>query len=353
MSGLALVVLGVVLVAVNGVFVAAEFSLLSAHAERLDDLAERARVRSATRLLEQRERSLAVAQAGVSTCSVLLGAVVVAGGAGPLRSALGDMGMSDWAAAAAGVTAVLLVVAAVHLVLGELVPRSIAIESPERTLVAVAPVQRLASVVLAPSAALARGAARLVTGATGVVRSRFRGARSTDHLAAVLGASRASGQIDEAQHDRLVAALSFRGLTVRDVMTPSGGLVTVPHTVTVAQAEELVHRSGHSRVLVVGDRPDEVVGFLHVKDLLALTEAGEDQLLPPGTVRVALRVAPGDLLEDVLPRMRRARRHVAVVIEKDGVVGLVTLEDLLEAIVGEIRDESDGGHPDRKERGTS
>jgi CBS domain containing-hemolysin-like protein len=129
-------------------------------------------------------------------------------------------------------------------------------------------------------------------------------------------------------------------------MAPRDQLVTVPTTATVAEAEDLVHRSGHSRVLVVGSGPDDVAGFLHAKDLLRLPADQRDGLLPPGLVRVALRVRPDERLTDLLPRMRRARRHVAVVSDRDAagagpVLGLVTLEDILESIVGDIRDESD------------
>lgn len=344
MTGVVLMLSTVVLVALNAVFVATEFSLLSARASRMTAIGDAGRRQRAARsLLLDRERSLAVAQAGVTTCSVLLGAVVVAGGSQSLRGAFDGIGITGAGATVLAVGMVLVVVSAIHLVLGELVPRALAMSSPERALVVLAPVQQLATIVLAPVAGSARVAARAITRVTGAVRAGLGGARSSDHLAAVLGASRASGQLDASQHERLLAALSFRGLRVSDVMTSSEQLVTVPHTVTVAEAEELVHRSGHSRVLVVGSRPDEVVGFLHVKDLIALDEAAQSELLPPGTVRVALRVGPDDPLEDVLPRMRRARRHVAVVVEDGRVVGLVTLEDLLEAIVGEIRDETDGG----------
>ena len=146
-------------------------------------------------------------------------------------------------------------------------------------------------------------------------------------------------------HDR-VATAARRQTFVAEVMAPASQLVTVPTTATVARAEELVHRSGHSRVLVVGASSDDVVGFLHAKDLLRIADEDRDGLLPSGLVRVALRVRAEDRLSDLLPRMRRARRHVAVVSERDDrgverVVGLVTLEDVLEAIVGDIRDEWD------------
>jgi CBS domain containing-hemolysin-like protein len=124
------------------------------------------------------------------------------------------------------------------------------------------------------------------------------------------------------------------------VMARRDRIVTVPSTSTVAEAERLLNRSGHSRVLVVG-RDGRVTGFLHAKDLIALPPERRNGLLPAGLVRVALRVGPQDRLEEVLPRMRRARRHVAVVEEGGEVLGLVTLEDVLEAIVGDISDESD------------
>jgi len=126
-------------------------------------------------------------------------------------------------------------------------------------------------------------------------------------------------------------------------MAPRQHLVTVPNTATVAQAEELVHQSGHSRVLVLGAAPDQVTGFLHAKDLIAVPSEKRSGLLPPGIVRVALSVKSDDRLEDLMQKMRRTRRHVAVVMDHGHLLGLVTLEDILEAIVGEISDESDGG----------
>lgn len=151
----------------------------------------------------------------------------------------------------------------------------------------------------------------------------------------------ASGQINPSEGDLLVGAFSFLNVTVADVMAPASSLVTIPHTATIGEAEQLMVESGHSRVLVMGASPHEVIGFLHAKDLIALDAVGHDSLLPSGIILSALRVGPEEGLDDVLLKMRWARRHVAVVVRDGHLLGLITLEDVLEAIVGDIRDESD------------
>jgi CBS domain containing-hemolysin-like protein len=157
----------------------------------------------------------------------------------------------------------------------------------------------------------------------------------------MLATSAAEGELAPAEADLLSGALGFLRITVGEVMAPRADLVTVPSTATLQQAESLIHDSGHSRVLVTAEHTDEVMGFLHAKDLLRYGDEPPWGALPQGLVRVAQRVRPGETLADVLPKMRHARRHVAVVVEDGELLGLVTLEDLLEAIVGEITDESD------------
>ena len=240
------------------------------------------------------------------------------------------------------------------MVLGEVVPKGLAMSAPERTAVVLAPVHRGFVFVVRPVVVVLYGLARWGTRAVGVEPTdELVSAHTSAELAAMVEESRAMGEIDAGEHELLTGALGFLGVRVSDVMAPRRQLVTVPATATVAEAEELVHASGHSRVLVIGADPDDVVGFLHAKDLLRLPDDARSGLLPPGLVRVALRVGPGDRLPDVLPWMRRARRHVAVVVEGPELLGLVTLEDILEAIVGDIRDESDRGGGDRGHDGAS
>lgn len=352
MTPLVALLVASLLMLVNGAAVVAEGAVLSARRARLEEWQVSGRVGAerALRLLDDGDRTLAVSQLVVSTVAILLGWFAVPALAEPVSSLLSELGTGTGAARVIAVAAAFAAVVALLSVLGELLPRWAAAAAPERILCSAGSVVAGVVAVIGPVAAVPIAAARGMTRFLGLVRSRAPGswrpggeARTSAQLAELLGESWAGGQLAEAEHELALGALSLRERTVRDVMARRADLVTVPHTVTVAEAEALVHRSGHSRVLVLGDGPDEVVGFLHVKDLIALGPEHRDQFLPPGIVRVALRVRPDEPLDSVLVRMRRARRHVAVVLESGTVAGLVTLEDLLESLVGEIRDETDRG----------
>jgi CBS domain containing-hemolysin-like protein len=351
---------GVLLVAVlllagNAFFVAVEFGLLAARRARMELWVEDGRFGAAIALGQMRSLNLQLAacQLGITVMSLLLGWLIEPAVGHVLEGWFSAGPLPDRAGRVVGVAVALTIVAFFHMVLGEMVPKSIALTAPERTAAVLAPVQSAIVFVLRPLVVLLDQLSRLGTRLLRVEPADELGqAHTPTELAAMLEESRAGGELEATEHVLLAGALGFLGQRVAEVMSPAEDLVTVPATATVAEAEELVHRSGHSRVLVTGAGPDDVAGFLHAKDLLRLPADRRDGLLPPGLVRVALRVRPDERLTDLLPRMRRARRHVAVVTEADEagvarVVGLVTLEDILEAIVGDIQDETDRGSGDR------
>lgn len=338
-----LVLCAVLAVAGNAFFVAVEWALLGSRRDRLEHWIEQGTAPAvALTTFDDRDRQLAITQVGVACSSILLGWLAVAPLAAVLRAPFTERVAAERWLVAATVAVALVVIAVLHVALGAIVPRAVAVSAPERVLCRLSGAQRRVAIVLAPATTVATWLAAGVTGLLGVVRAATRrDSRSSDEIARMVDESRAGGRLQHSEHELLLAALSFRGRRVRDVMAPRRDLVTVPHTATIEQAAELVHRSGHSRVLVLGSDGEQVVGFLHAKDLIALGEDGLDEPLPAGLVRVALWVRPDEPLEEVLPRMRRARRHVAVVLDGTSVLGLVTLEDLLESIVGDIRDETD------------
>lgn len=283
------------------------------------------RTSAVVRAVEEPERSAGVLQVVLPVAAVVLGWVV----------AVAVRRWIDTSAVALLLAA--LVAGFVALVLVDALPRAAALAAPERTDRALTWPYRVLAVVAGPAVTVSGWVAGAVLLPVGMWLDAGRGRGHTaDELAELVG--------DEGRSDRgpdlLAGALGFPDARVEEVMARREQLVTVPRTSTVARAEDLVHRSGHSRVLVVGDS-GEVTGFLHAKDLLAVPKEQRAGFLPAGLVRVALRVEPQDHLRDVLLRMRRARRHVAVVEEGTELVGLVTLEDVLEAIVGDIRDETD------------
>jgi CBS domain containing-hemolysin-like protein len=339
-----ILVLAVVLVFANGFFVAVEFSLMAARRGRIEELAEEGSggARAALAGMRQLNLQLAASQLGISVVSLLLGWLIEPVVGEGLADLLGHSALPRGVSHALGLALGLVIVAFIHMVVGEMVPKSLALSAPERVAVALAPIHRIVVVVVRPAVASLYWLARLGTRLLGVQPTdELAHAHTAVELAVLVEESRAGGELERSEHELLVGALGFLAVQVDEVMAPREQLVTVPHTATVAQAEELVHESGHSRVLVLGEGADDVTGFLHAKDLIAVPMEQRDGFLPPGIVRVALRVGPHDPLEDVLPRMRRARRHVAVVVEGDRIRGLLTLEDILEAIVGDIRDETD------------
>lgn len=357
-----LVLLGILLIVANGFFVAVEFALLAARRGRIEDWAEQGRVGAASALAGMRSLNvqLAACQLGITAMSLMLGWIVEPVVGHALEDLLHRTALPEGASAVIGLAIALTLLSFVHMVAGEMVPKSVALSTPETTLVALAPIHRAVTTVLKPVVGLLNGLGLLGTRLLRIEPAdELTQAHTPEELGAMLDEAAAGGQLDATEAGRLSGALSFRRRVVSDVMADAAELVTVPATATITEAEDLIARSGHSRVLVTDG--GAVVGFLHVKDLLARPEVGTDDLLPAGVVRVALRVAPDETLPDVLFKMRRARRHVAVVQavssgsdDPGEMLGLVTMEDLLEAIVGDIRDESDrdetnGDESDRDE----
>lgn len=291
------------------------------------------RAAAAVRTVEEPDRSVGVLQVVLPVAAVVVGW-------------LAAVAVRRWIdASPVALVAAALVAGFVAVLVVDALPRAAALAAPERTLLALAWPYRGLAAAVGPLVTVSGWVAGAVLLPVGMWLDAGRGRGHTaDELAELVG--------DDGTADRgpglLVGALGFPDARVEEVMAHRDQLVTVPRTSTVARAEDLVHRSGHSRVLVVGDS-GEVTGFLHAKDLLAVPPEQRDGFLPAGLVRVALRVEPQDHLRDVLLRMRRARRHVAVVEEGTELVGLVTLEDVLEAIVGDIRDETDVD-PDAQQR---
>lgn len=331
------------LLVANGFFVAVEFSLLAARRARIELWAEEGRFGAASALAGMRRLNLQLAacQLGITVMSLLLGLLVEPVVGGALEHLLGGTALPESVSRASGLVIGLILVSYLHMVIGEMVPKSLALSSPERTVVMLAPLNRGITFLLTPVVVVLN---TLGNWGTRLLRVEPADELSQSHtameIAAMVEESAAGGEIEHDEHLLLSGALGFLSVTVQEVMTPRDRLVTVPSSATLGEAEALVHRSGHSRVLVTSPVDGDVVGFLHVKDLIR-NDGEPDAPLPVGLVRTALKVSPDAVLPDVLPRMRRARRHVAVVAEGAAVRGLVTLEDLLEAIVGDISDESD------------
>jgi len=342
------VLIGLLLVAANGFFVAVEFALLTARKVRVEAMAAEGRFGAKAALAGMRTLNLqlAASQLGITVMSLLLGWLVEPVVGGALEHVLGMTPLSERAANGLGLALALTMVALVHMVLGEMVPKSVALAEPERTVTALAPIHRLVATAVSPVVKVLYGTARAGTRLLGVdPTDELVEAHTPQELAVILQASHSSGELSAEELERLSGAMVFGARTAAQVMTPAHKLVVVPHGATVAETEELMLQSGHSRILV--QAPDgDVTGFLHVKDLIGLNPDHRDEPLPVGLVREASRVDAEAPLDEVLADVQRVRRHLAVVEHRPPggrptMVGLVTVEDLVEEIFGEIIDETD------------
>ncbi|MBL8779004.1 MAG: HlyC/CorC family transporter [Acidimicrobiales bacterium] len=345
--------LTVALLALNGWFVAVEFALITARRTKLEqDRQAGSRAAGVSiGLIDELSVQLAGAQLGVTVASLVLGYV-----AEPAVSHLIESAISTFVTLPEGVlrtigfvTGLSLVVLA-HMVLGEMVPKNLTLAAPERTLRLLALPTRALTTVLRPVIASLNAMANVGVWLLRVERrDTLSDIHSAAELATMLEASREEGLIADDQHELLASALDFGAAPVSTVMVPRDRVVHIRRGQTPAEIEEVIRSSGHSRLPVVGRDLDEVVGFIHAKDLLTLRPDARDLPLPERLLRTELvELDEAGTVEDAMVEMRRRRRHLGIARDRAGhTTGLVTLEDLVEELVGDIRDESDRDEPDR------
>jgi CBS domain containing-hemolysin-like protein len=328
----------VVLLLINAYFVAAEFALMTVRrsqleAARRDGTGRAGAVRTVLSALEQVSQMLTLVQLGVTIASVGLGAV-----AEPALARLFEGPLARWGIGAAhgvAATLALILVIYLHVVIGEVVPKNLAMAQPVRAALAFVP----------PLVVLARGlrpvirfltwvSNRLVRLAGADPADAVRSAFTAAEVASMVARSTAAGLLDDAE-GLVAGSLEFSDLQAKDVLVPLDDLVTVPPDATPDQVERQVALTGFSRfpVAAPGGR---LLGYLHVMDVLYAQGEERHRPLPQALIRRLAQVAPATEVEDVLAAMQRTGAHLA---EVEGECrGVVFLEDILEELVGEVRD---------------
>jgi CBS domain containing-hemolysin-like protein len=330
----------------NGFFVAAEFALLASRRSRIEQLANEGDRRARHALSGVRELTLmlAGAQLGITMCSLGLGAVAEPALARLIESALEDtVTLSSPVRHGIAFVVALSVVVFLHMVVGEMAPKSWAISHPEQSSLRLARAFRLYVWVFRPVIRLLNGVANLVVRALGVEPQDARAmAHSAADLLFLLEESAGHGDIEADQHELFTRSLHLSGRVAADAMTLRRDIVSAPSDAPVADLVEIAHSTGRTRVLVYEGDLDHVLGFVHAKDLLLLSAEARTTATARMLVRPAMVTPDGHLLEDLLLEMRTQRQHLAVVVDELGmVVGVVTLEDVIEELIGEFDDESD------------
>ncbi|GII87973.1 membrane protein [Sphaerisporangium siamense] len=322
----------VALLGVNGFFVGAEFALISARRTQIEPLARGGsrRARAVLGAMDDVPLMLAAAQLGVTLASLALGAVgepVLAHALEPLFAALGVPGSLVHPAAFA---LALLVVVSAHVIIGEMVPKNLALSGPDEAALWLVPTLRMVARTLRPVLVAINAISVAVLRAlkippTEEVRSVF----TSDEMPAVILESRRHLLLDQDEYDRMIATLALRARPVTSVMVPVADAVTVPATTTAADLQEYAGRHGHSRFPVRGNEPGRLSGYLHVLD--ALNGYAPDQPLPARPLPVVHRETS---LADVLATMRKRRAQLAAVGDDGGaVIGVVTLQDVLTGLL--------------------
>lgn len=340
MTGLALG-LTVLLLAGNAFFVGAEFAVITARRDRLEALAEagKVRARQAIRAGQELPLLIAGAQLGVTVCSLLLGALAEPAISHLLERPFDSLGVPAAVLHVAGFVIALTIVTMLHTMLGEMVPKNLAIAGPERAAMWLVPAHftfcRLTRPLLNLLTALAKGVLRLV----GVEpRNELETGYTPDEIATLISESREEGLLDDAEHRRLANALSSTAKTVANVLVPLEHVTSLPPKPTVGDVETAVAATGFSRY-PLRSPSGRLMGYLHVKDVL--DQAGTDPSTPVPLSRVrGLPELPVDAkLDEALTALRRAHSHLAAAVDASGTtLGVVALEDLVEEYVGTVRD---------------
>jgi CBS domain containing-hemolysin-like protein len=345
----------VLILAMNGFFAMAEVSLLTVRGSRLRQLAEEGNLgaQAAMSLLANPGRLLSVTQVGVTLASLGLGWAgedtlfrLLASMFAPLLDLVGP-------AALHGISFVcaFLVMSFAHVVLGEVVPKNLGLEKADRLAAAVAPPLLVFYRLSEPFVAVIEKSAALVSRALGLKGDHAGGGHSAEELKMVVSLSRGSGLLPQEQEDMIHRVIDLDGLSVREIMVPRQKIVSIPADATLEQVLATMIREQHSRLPVYEGKPENIAGVLFSKDLLpvwaerrAAIAAGRRP--PEFRVRTWMRkhlvVPESKPLLQMLEQFRQGPSHMAMVVDEFGtIVGLLTVEDVLEQIVGEIEDEYD------------
>lgn len=331
--------LAVVLLLANGFFVGAEFAILSARRSQIEPRAAEGSRSARTVLwaMEHVSLMLACAQLGVTVCSTGLGVVAEPAIAHAVEGPLVAVGLPAEASHVVGFTCALAIVVYLHVVVGEMVPKNLALARPETAALLFGPPLVLLSRVVSPLIRALNWLANRVLRATGIdPKDEVTSAFTVEEVAAIVERSRKEGLIQD-EPGLLTGALEFSDATAGSVMVPPERLVSVELGCTPEEVERAVARTGFSRFPVV-DAAGRAVGYLHLKDVLYARGEERHQPVAAARVRPLAVVAPGDEIEDALATMQRTGAHLASV-RSDGVeVGVLFLEDIIEELVGEVRD---------------
>jgi CBS domain containing-hemolysin-like protein len=336
-----------VLITANAFFVAAEFALVSSRRTRIEAMVRRGdrKAKTVQIALQDLYRQLSAAQLGITLASILLGyvaedtvAVVLHGWVAGLPPALAFLGR-----AAVASTVAVAVISFLHVVIGEQAPKALAITHPEITSLWIAPPLLFFAWITRPATNLLNWSANTLIRLLGLhsASAELERIHSPEEIVMLLKQSQKSGRIARENVRMIEGVFEFTEKTARDVMTPRTAVAALKEDLPVRDAATRVAEAGRSRYPVYRGSLDDIVGIVHAKQILAALRERPEAVIST-VMREPLFVPGSREVEDVLADMKRLKTHMAVVLDEfGGTAGVVTMEDLLEEIVGQIYDEYD------------
>ena len=341
-------------VGLNGLFVLAEFSFATLRGTQVERLVNEGKasaglVREATRRLDA---YLAVCQLGITISSLSLGALGEPAIASLIVEPLLDpFALPEGVIHTIAFTIGFLIITTLHVVLGELVPKSIGIQRPEGSSLFIAPFMRAFYYLFLPLMVVFNGTGNAIVRAFGIPPASEKGETHTEEeVRMIIAQAGRHGILEKSDEEMLKGIFELGETVVREAMTPRPDVVTLPADMSLSELAKVVSAGSHTRYPLREDAdPDRIVGVVHAKDVLRAAEAAQSfraDVVARELMREFVTVPENRLLEDVLAEFRRRNVHMAVVIDEWGSFGgIITIEDVLEEIVGEIEDEFDEEQP--------
>jgi CBS domain containing-hemolysin-like protein len=346
------------LVAVNAFFAAAEFALVSVRETRIQQLIEAHRVgaRTVLKLHQQLSRVVNGVQLGITVTSLTLGWLGEPVLARLFEGWIGSVPHALIYAHAIAVAVAFVMITSLHVILGELVPKSLALQRAERVALAVAAPMDVFLTITAPLTLVMSRAAGFVLRAFGTREIRHGSVHSPDELKLIVTAAHHSGQLSPAQEEMLLNALELDSITARQVMVPRTRIFSLPSDLSLDEALARVADEQHSRIPVYDPQrgPEHIVGVLYAKDLMRWTRLRLGHSADPLAATRISQMKIGQVMHDVLVvpetkslldllgEFQQHKRHLAVVVDEFGsTAGVISVEDVLEQLVGELEDEFD------------
>lgn len=340
------------IVGANAFFAAAETSLLSSRKSRLKQLADEgdSGAKAALHLLEYPERLLSVTQVGVTLASLGLGWAgeetihqILMGWMQPLM-----MPLTEKVIPVIALVLSFALMTYMHVVIGEVVPKNIAIETADRFAVLVAPILLVFGRIAGPLVSIIERSSKRISLQLGLKGEGEGGGHSVEELKFIVSMSESEGKLQKFQQLAIHRLLELEEYAAREIMVPRNQMVAVPVNTSLEQLLILLNEHQFSRLPVYEQSPDQIVGIVHLKDLIhvLMLRKGPAQFNLRNVMRVPIFVPETRSLSDLIDVFRAHNTHMAVVVDEHGsTTGVVTLEDVLEQVFGEIEDEHDISRP--------